>query len=242
MANPMFYKEPVPLQKEEHRSLKLGPFKDFQFAHETNSVQIVGIEFYEVAKEYPIVFVKLGNGSLVPCALRGLEDTQNRYLDKDNEWDARYVPSYVRRYPFILTEPDEKGVQTVFVDKACDRLQDKEGDAFFNEDGTEGAVLDSAKAFMLQHYGHSRMTLDFTDLLVKEELLTEMAAKFEVAGGKQFLFDHLFVINEQKLMQLPQKKVYDLFSKGWLGWVYAHLMSLSNMSMLVDRYVEKESA
>lgn len=238
----MFYKEPMPLLKEEHRNLKLGAFKDFKFAEETNSVQVVGIEFYEIAKEYPIVFVKLTNGSFVPCALLGLEDKQNLYVDQDNEWDARYVPSYVRRYPFILTEPDEKGVQTVFIDKACDRLQDKEGDAFFNEDGAEGAVLESAKAFMLQHYGYSRMTFDFASWLVKEELLTELAAKFEVAGGKQFLFDHLFVINEQKLMQLQQKKVFELFSKGWLGWVYAHLMSLSNMSMLIDRYVEKQSA
>lgn len=238
----MFYKEPVPLLKEEHRNLKLGPFKDFKFAEETNSVQVVGIEFYEVAKEYPIVFIKLTNGSFVPCALLGLEDKQNLYVDQDNEWDARYVPSYVRRYPFILTEPDEKGVQTVFIDKSCDRLQEKDGDAFFKDDGAEGEVLESAKAFMLQHYGHSRMTFDFTNWLVKEELLTELAAKFEVAGGKQFLFDHLFVINEQKLMQLQQKKAYELFSKGWLGWVYAHLMSLSNMSMLIDRYVAKQSA
>lgn len=242
MNNPMFYKEPVALLKEGHRNLKLGPFKDFKFAEETNSIQIVGIEFYEVAKEYPIVFVKLTSGSIISCALLGLEDKQNLYMDQDGDWDARYIPSYARRYPFILSEPDEKGVQTVFIDKACNRLQEKEGDPFFKEDGTEGEVLQSAKAFMLQHYGHSQMTMDFTNWLVKEELLTELAAKFEVAGGKQFLFEHLLVINEQKLMQLPQKKVFELFSKGWLGWVYAHLMSLSNMSMLIDRYVEKNSA
>ena len=39
-------------------------------------------------------------------------------------------------------------------------------------------------------------------------------------------------------MTLSQKKVMELFKLGWLGWIYAHLMSLTNMSLLVDRYAK----
>lgn len=245
---PMFYKEPVALNSKTHAEIKLAKFKDYAFAAKTNSIQIVGVEFIEAAKEYPIVFVKLANGSFVPSTLIGLKEEQNLYLTKENTWDARYIPAYVRRYPFIITEPLDNGEQVVFIDQGSERIQKKLGDALFNKDASETDVLASAKAFLMQHYVHSRLTDEFCQWLAKEELFTDISAKFEIErSGENFLFEHLFIINEVKLLQLPSEKVMELFSKGWLGWVYAHLMSLTNMSQLVDRYSKiapekKESA
>ena len=245
---PMFYKEPVALNSKTHADMKLAKFKDYAFAAKTNSIQIVGVEFVEAAKEYPIVFVKLANGSFVPSTLIGLKEEQNLYLTKDNAWDARYIPAYVRRYPFIISEPLEKGEQVVFIDQGSDRIQKKLGEALFNKDATETDVLASAKAFLMQHYAHSRLTDEFCQWLVKEDLLTDISAKFEIdRSGENFLFEHLFIINEVKLMQLTSEKVMELFTKGWFGWVYAQLISLTNMSQLIDRYSKlvpekKESA
>jgi hypothetical protein len=233
----MFYKEPVALNSKTHVDMKLGKFKDYAFAAKTNSIQIVGVEFIEAAKEYPIVFVKLANGSFVPSTLIGLKEEQNLYLTKENTWDARYIPSYVRRYPFIISEPLEKGEQVVFIDQGSDRVQKKSGEALFNKDATETDLLTSAKAFLMQHYAHSRLTDEFCQWLAKEDLFIDITAKFEIdRSGENFLFEHLFIINEVKLLELPAAKVTELFSKGWLGWIYAHLMSLTNMSQLVDRY------
>ena len=241
MSNPMFYVDPVPLNSQEDKDLKLGDFVDYAFAAESNSIQLVGVEFYEAAKEYPIVFAKLGNGAFVPFTLNGLKDKENLYLDKDNKWDARYIPSYVRRYPFVLSEPiGDEGKQVVFIDKGCKRVQKKSGQALFNKDGSEGEVMASVKSFLLQHYAHARLTADFCQWLADEDLLTEMAAKFEVAGsGESFLFNSLYIVDEAKFQKLGKDKVFDLFTKGFLGWVYAHLMSLSNMSQLLDRYAKK---
>ena len=234
---PMFYKEPVALNSKTHADMKLAKFKDYAFAAKTNSIQIVGVEFVEAAKEYPIVFVKLANGSFVPSTLIGLKEEQNLYLTKDNAWDARYIPAYVRRYPFIISEPLEKGEQVVFVDQGSDRVQKKLGEALFNKDASETETLASAKAFLMQHYAHSRFTDEFCQWLVKEDLLTDISAKFEIdRSGENFLFEHLFIINEVKLMQLTSEKVMELFTKGWFGWVYAQLISLTNMSQLIDRY------
>ena len=233
----MFYKEPVALNSKTHVDIKLAKFKDYAFAAKTNSIQIVGVEFIEAAKEYPIVFVKLANGSFVPSTLIGLKEEQNLYLTKENAWDARYIPAYVRRYPFIISEPLDNGEQVVFIDQGSDRIQKKLGDALFNKDATETEVLTSAKAFLMQHYAQSRFTDEFCQWLSKEDLLIDISAKFEIErSGENFLFEHLFIINEVKLLQLPAEKVAELFSKGWLGWIYAHLISLTNMSQLVDRY------
>jgi hypothetical protein len=234
---PLLYKDPVALNSKKHSDLKLGAFKDYGFSAKTNSIQLVGIEFVEASKEYPIVFIKLANGSFVPSTLNGLKDEQNLYLNSDNEWNAQYIPSYVRRYPFIISEPLAKGEQVVFIDQGSDRVQKKLGDALFNKDGTETAILDSVKSFLLQHYAHSRLTDEFCQWLAKEDLFTEMTAKFEIEkSGETFLFNHLFIINEAKLTELPAEKVMELFNKGWLSWVYAHLISLTNFSRLVDRY------
>ena len=234
---PMFYKEPVALNSKTHVDIKLAKFKDYAFAAKTNSIQIVGVEFIEAAKEYPIVFVKLANGSFVPSTLIGLKEEQNLYLTKENAWDARYIPAYVRRYPFIISEPLDNGEQVVFIDQGSDRIQKKLGDALFNKDATETEVLTSAKAFLMQHYAQSRFTDEFCQWLSKEDLLIDISAKFEIErSGENFLFEHLFIINEVKLLQLPAEKVAELFSKGWLGWIYAHLISLTNMSQLIDRY------
>ena len=234
---PMLYREPVALNSKTHADMKLAKFKDYAFAAKTNSIQIVGVEFIEAAKEYPIVFVKLANGSFVASTLIGLKEEQNLYLTKDNAWDARYIPAYVRRYPFIISEPLDNGEQVVFIDQGSDRIQKKLGDALFNKDASEADVLTSAKAFLIQHYAHSRFTDEFCQWLTKEDLLTDITAKFEIErSSENFLFEHLFIINEVKLLQLPSEKVMELFSKGWLGWIYAHLISLTNMSQLIDRY------
>ena len=237
---PMLYIDPVPLNPVAHKDLKLGAFKDFTFAEKTNSSPIVVIEFIESAKEYPIVFIKLQDGTFTPCTLNGLKDAQNLYLDNAEQWDARYIPAYVRRYPFIISEPLASGQQAVLVDLGSDRVQKKSGDALFNKDGTESAVLDSVKTFLIQHYAQAKFTTEFSAWLAKEGLLTEMSAKFELAtSGENFLFEHLYVVDEKKLSELPQEKVIELFKSGWLSWIYAHLMSLSNMSQLVDRYAKK---
>jgi len=114
---PMLYLDPVALNPKLHKDLKLGKFDNFEFASKTNSIQVVGIEFIEAAKEYPIVFVKSSSGEFIPCTLNGIKDAENLYIGKDKQWDARYIPAYVRRYPFIISEPLDSGVQAVFIDQ-----------------------------------------------------------------------------------------------------------------------------
>jgi hypothetical protein len=43
------------------------------------------------------------------------------------------------------------------------------------------------------------------------------------------------VIDEKKLQTLDEKIAANLVQSGEASWIYAHLISLSNMSRLVDR-------
>ena len=55
--------------------------------------------------------------------------------------------------------------------------------------------------------------------------------------------DWLFVSvahDEQKLLTLKEKKAGELVKSGEAGWIYAHLITLSNMSKLVDRISKRK--
>lgn len=103
MKTLLFYDNVVVLNRDTHRELRLKPQDSLSFAAETNCVPLALVEFGDVAREYPIVFARLPGG-LVPVALLGLRDAENLYLNAEGKWDARYVPAFVRRYPFVAVQ------------------------------------------------------------------------------------------------------------------------------------------
>ena len=104
MANLLFYEKPVPLNKNAHSGKKIRQAAHiFAFAGKTNSVVLAGVEFSEAAKEYPIVFAQ-SDETVVPVAMLGLRNEENLYVDEKGDWDAGYIPAFVRRYPFVLAE------------------------------------------------------------------------------------------------------------------------------------------
>ena len=111
------------------------------FAGETNSVILAGVEFSEAAKEYPIVFTQAGD-KVVPVAMLGLRNEENLFVDDKGGWDGRYIPSFVRRYPFVLAETGETGQQAVCIDDAYEGFNDDEGEPLFA--GEETTPLPSA--------------------------------------------------------------------------------------------------
>jgi hypothetical protein len=233
MSNVLFYDKPVAVNRDQHRSTKIGSVADFSFAAKTNSVALTGVEFIEACKEYPIVFTKVGEKK-VPVALLGLRDDENLYVGADDKWDKCYIPAFVRRYPFVLAESD--GDQfVVCIDESSAAFNAAEGQALFDDKGANTEFLDGALNFLNSYQAQMARTDKFVKQLEELDLFTEMAAKTELADGRQFLFNGLYVVDEKKLLALKEKKGAELLKSGELGWIYAHLISLSNMSRLVDR-------
>ena len=100
MSEMMFYERVVALNDQAHAKLKVRPAISFAYAARTNSVPLLASEFFDAAREYPIVFAR-GETGPVPAALLGLREAENLFVDRDGRWDARYVPAFVRRYPFV---------------------------------------------------------------------------------------------------------------------------------------------
>jgi hypothetical protein len=240
MTSILFYEKPVALNREAHKTVKIGAVADYLFAAKTNSVILAGIEFIEATKEYPIVFAKVGDDKFVPVALLGLRDSENLFVDADGKWDARYIPAFVRRYPFVLAETGT-GDMTVCVDEASVAFNAKDGQALFDKKGENSAFLQNALDFLSNYQAEFTRTEAFINTLTKYDLLTEMSAKAEMADGTSFVMNGLMIVDEKKLLELDKNKANELFKSGELGWIYAHLISLTNMSRLLDRIAAAKS-
>lgn len=234
MANLLFYQKPVPLNKTEHSGKKINPAgRTFSFAAKTNSVILAGVEFSEAAKEYPIVFAQAGN-AVIPVAMLGLRNEENLFVDEDGNWDATYIPAFVRRYPFVLAETGEPGQRAVCIDESYEGFNDDEGEALF--DGEEPTpFLQQAMSFLDEYQARYLRTEAFVTRLRDNELFMELNAKVDMVDGQQFGLTGLLAVDERKLLQLPDDKALELFRTGELSWIYCHLMSLGCMGKLVER-------
>src|SRR5204862_1407959 len=99
MSSPLFYENPIALNSETHRNLKIKPSSEgLKFSGKTNSVLLAGVEFAEACKHFPIVFAKISEQLVLPVALLGFRDLENLFVDASGQWQSEYVPAYVRRY------------------------------------------------------------------------------------------------------------------------------------------------
>lgn len=240
MAEFAFYDKPVLLDRERHRRLRVRPASGWAFARGINSLVLAGAEFNEAAKEYAIVFTRTPQGRIVPLAMLGLRARENLFVRDDGSWEARYLPAFVRRYPFVLAELPGQAL-ALCIDEACAGISETEGEALFDAAGQDSAFLRSARDFLGAYQREYQRTEGFCERLAQSGVLVEMNARADLVDGRSFTVNGLWVVDEKKLLALPDATVLALFRSGELHLVSLHLASLSNLQRLVDRLAQRRS-
>lgn len=248
MSNVMlFYKNVTALNRDEHKNLKLKPVEGFGFAEKTHWLPVAGVEFYQASRHYPIMFVAEGEGKdevISPILLAGLELGHNAYVGKDHKWKAdTYLPAFVRRYPFVPATSEGKTDPNEFMlcyDADFAGFNTKEGTALFNEDGTESEFLKGAVQFLIGLNNDMQRTRVFVDELKKLDLLEKRSADIRNAAGATFQVQDFLVISEEKFAKLTGAQLEKLHKEGFLGWIFAHLMSLANLPALLDMHLAQK--
>lgn len=238
MADQGYYRRPVLLDRERHRRRRVRAASGFGFARNAASVVLAGVEFSEAGKEYAIVFTRGAAGKVVPVAVLGLRGGENLFVDDAGGWDARYVPAFVRRYPFVLAEMPGQSL-AVCIDEAYPGWNVAEGEPLFDAEGSQTPFLKNALEFLTQYQREHQRTEAFCRRLDEAGLLKEMNARAQLADGRAFAVDGLLVVDEQKLLALPDTTALAMFRAGELHLVAMHLASLSNLQRLVDRMARK---
>jgi hypothetical protein len=239
MSDMIFYERVVALNDQTHARLRVRPASSFAYAARTNSVPLLSSEFFECAREYPIVFAR-GEPGPVAAALLGLREAENLYVDKDGTWDARYVPAFVRRYPFVPGK-GAQGELLVCIDEASECFDAREGEPLFLE-GKPSPQLEHAMKFLAEFH-HGAATTELLGRRLQDlGLLRQSDSLAQLNDGTQFRLNGLNVVDESKLRALDRDIVQELFVSGGLAVIYAHLMSLGNLGALVDRLSKRGTA
>ncbi|KAF0285429.1 hypothetical protein BA899_00070 [Spiribacter sp. SSL99] len=233
MADLLFYSEPVALNRDQHKSMKIDPPKDYGFTRQTNSVALAGVEFAEASRNFPIVFTRSA-GQVIPVAVLGMRDEENLFVDSDGRWQADYIPAFVRRYPFVLAnQPNEQDQFLVCVDGSA--MSAETGNELFDADGQETEYLATATRFMREYHQRFQQTVEFAKKLDALGLLTERNARVTREDESAVVLGQFLSVDEQALMRLTTANVDELFRAGYMGWIYAHLISLGLFPALARR-------
>jgi hypothetical protein len=106
-----FYETVVPVSAQRHRNWCIEKQPDYEYASHSNAVPLTAAEFPAAALEYSIVF--LGSEEApTPVVLLGLNAEENLYLEDGHRWKARYIPAFVRRYPFVFSRSADGNTYT----------------------------------------------------------------------------------------------------------------------------------
>jgi hypothetical protein len=245
MKTLMFYNNVQPLNKEAHKNLRLE-FLDkpnFAFASETNSVMIALTELALISKHYVTAFAALGNPEAegeqqyaLACVL-GMRDNENVYVGQDGEWSSPYIPAFVRRYPFVIAENEDQF--TVCIDQDFPQFNDKKGEPLFSEAGEPTELLQRNIDFLQAFQRDALATQNFIAALKELDLLEQASSTMQLNSGETLQLNGLYLINEKKLNELSAEQVKNLMTQGYLGLIYAHLLSLNNFNDLMDRMAGK---
>jgi SapC len=242
MSSPLFYTNPIALNSETHRNLKIKPSSEgLKFSGNTNSVLLAGVEFPEACKHFPIVFAKVAEQQVLPVALLGFRDLENLFVDASGQWTSAYVPAYVRRYPFVLGKAGTGEQLAVCIDESYPGFGADEGQPLFNDEGEPTEYLKGVLAFLQDYQAQLERTDKFLQALRECDLLVEVAANVNLAGGESVSLAGLMMVDERKLQALPEEQILRLFRSGDLAWVFSHLISLSNFNRMPSNTPETDA-
>ena len=228
MAQLHFYEDPIPLDKNKHAKLKLDRDFNFSFAQNVNAVPVSGIEFFKCSRHFPVVFVKNADKGYIPIALLSLRKGTHDYGDK---WEDTYVPNYIRRYPFVLSEDN-----LVVIDSKAPQFGEEKGEALFAE-GEPSEFLKGVIGYLEQMQVGYKTTDDYVKVLAEKDMLQPFAPKVQL-GSANINLGEMFIINEKKLVELNETEASDWLKRGWIAWSYAQLHSLESLQQLVKLLVK----
>jgi hypothetical protein len=233
----LIYESAVPVSAERHRGLWVKGGMDFGFAADLNSAPLTIGEVPAAGAEYPVVFV---GEEPMPVALLGARESENLFVGPDGAWTGKYVPAFLRRYPFVFATPTDGKTYTLCIDESfsgCNR--ENRGEPLFDDEGRRTRFLESALEFTRVYQAQHEQTLAMARRLRELDLFEPMHADFQLKGGRQMRLTGFKVISRAKLKRLAGNVLGELMQSDGLELTFLHLGSLRHLDALMDRVAER---
>ena len=220
----------IPLDKNKHNDTHVKITGSFAHAKDTHLAAASLREYAQIASCMPIIFIKDPKSDTThSIAMLGIEQGVNLFF-QDDKWSGHVVPLNIQRYPFdVRPDGDKLGV---FIDENSD-LIGTEGEPLFT-DGEPSPYLDNRQKLLSELANSEMATRDFLKKIEELDLLDSIVIRVQYVNGQQRNINGMQTISEKRLQALDADTIADLHKSGYLGAIYAVLMSLGQLNRLVQ--------
>jgi len=236
----LIYESAVPVSSARHGEWSVEVGGDYSFSKGVNSVPLMAVEFPHAAAEYAIVFSGTTE-AFIPAVILGMRGNENLYLAPEGGWQGKYIPAFVRRYPFVFSSSQDGKTFTLCIDESFPGFnQDGRGQRLFGEDKQPSSYVSNVLKFLEQYQIEFRRTRAFCDKLKDLGLLEPMRAQANLPSGERLALTGFMAVNRDKLKALPGDKLAELIKTDELELLFLHLQSMRNFSAMVERLGGKQ--
>ncbi len=226
------YKSIELINSIEHKNGAVKDVTDYSFSKELSNCLVTVSEFFEACKDYPILFAKDSKNEWFASVMLGLKEKDNLSIDEKGNWKSgKYIPAFIRRYPFVFVSDKDK-LALAYDSTYKTTKEANPTKAFFDENGNNSEFLNGTLRFLTNFQADALSTAKFVSELEKLELLEQKSATIKTLSNETITINGFFVLNEDKLKNLNEKKKSDLCKRGAIPLITAHLISLSNIRKL----------
>ncbi|AGI69723.1 putative SapC family protein [Octadecabacter antarcticus 307] len=228
----IIYGRAVPVNTQAHKDVSVEITDTYAFAKHVNTVPIVAAEFTASSADLVIVFTG-SEGAIFPSVLLGVESDQNEFIDEDGLWTGKYVPAFLRRYPFVFAQSPEEDQLVLCIDEEFEGVNsDGVGERLFDSDGERTQYLENKLQFSAQYQNQHLQTKIFCARLLELGLLEPAVANFMGDASQPRRLSGFFRINREKLKAIAPETLTMMFNNDELELCYVHLQSFNNVDML----------
>lgn len=229
----------VPLEKVKHKDIRINIKHDFAHAKDAHLAAASLREYAQLASCMPIVFIQDPKTDMThSVVMLGTEQGVNMYT-QTGTWSAHSVPLNIQRYPFDVRPDGEK--LGVYLDENSPLVGKDEGELLFTEAGEATPFLQNRQQLLSDLASSEMATQRFIKKIIELDLLDNISLRLQYANGQQRNINGIKTINEKRLLALSDEQTLELHKAGFLGAIYAVLLSLSQLNRLVQLSSQSET-
>ena len=233
----LIYETAVPITPARHGKHSVEVGGSYAFSAGVNAVPLMAVEILRAATEYAVVFTAVGD-EVLPAVVLGVKGEQNLYLDGEGHWKAKYVPAFLRRYPFVFSASADNKTLTLCVDEAYPGLNTEgRGQRLFGDDAKPTPYVEQVLTFLKEYQAQFMRTQAFGRRLKEYGLLEPMTARVTTPSGGTLSLTGFQAVSRAKLRALEPEKLAALATTDELELLYLHLYSMRNFNEVKDRLI-----
>jgi hypothetical protein len=238
----LIYERAVPVSSQRHGKWSVEVGGNYGFSRSVNSVPLMAVEFPAAASEYPIVFAGAGE-NVMPAVILGVRGQENLFLTRENTWQGKYIPAFVRRYPFVFSSSEDNKTFTLCIDEAFGGFnQEGRGQRLFDDQGKPTDYVQNVLKFLQEYQVQFQRTQGYCRKLGELGLLDAMQAQVTAGKGERSSLTGFRAVSRERLKALPGDKLAELAKTDELELTYLHLQSLRNFSAFGERLASHDTA